>query len=496
MATTTTTTTPSGWANDAAFSNWQLAQQAAQRPYTPYPGAQNMLAGWDLGQQTGYNAVLNGGGVGQGAQALGQQFATQAGQYAPQQVQASGYAPAMQGVMNTAAASAGPATPWGVMNTAAADAGPAQQMAASQMGRGEVGNVTAGQFPGADLNQYMNPYTGQVIDRTLQTMGRQNDILQNQANAKASAAGAFGGSRQAIMNSENNRNFMDAAANTTANLSNQNFAQAQAAIAADQNRALQAGGMNQQADLTVGQANLANRQQSGLQNMLAGNQMAQFNAGNQQTALNQTAAAHNSAAAQQASNANQMAQYNAGLQQQAGAATSAAHNAALANQAAAQNAAGQFNSDLGLRAQLANQQAGQNAANTSLQAANALNGMGLDEQTRALRAAQAQYGMGQNMQAFNQSALTDQYNQWQQAQNYPLEQLKIQQSGLAGVPYGSTSTSPYYSNTGANILAGGLGIGQLGAGILQNGSAIASGASSLANMLPDIGAPGWGGWFG
>ena len=51
---------------------------------------------------------------------------------------------------------------------------------------------------GADLSKYMNPYTQDVIDKTLPIMQQQLALSQNgQANA-ASAAGAFGGSRQAI----------------------------------------------------------------------------------------------------------------------------------------------------------------------------------------------------------------------------------------------------------------------------------------------------------
>jgi hypothetical protein len=485
MALSTTTSTPTGWAADAAKSNWEFARAIAQQPFQPYQD--NMLAGWNQGQSGGYNSVVNGAGVGQAAQALAQQGAQTAMAFQPGQVSAAGYNPAMQGVMNTHAANAGPATSWGVMNTHAASAGPAQQMAAAQMARGDVRDVQAGQFPGANLGAYMNPYTGAVIDTTLGQLGRQNDILQNQANARASAAGAFGGSRQAVMNAENNRNFMDTAGQVTSNLYNQNFSQAQQAIQADQNRALQAGGMNQQADLSVGQANLANRQASGLQNMLAGNSMNQFNAGLAQQAGMATSAAHNSAAAQQAANANQMAQYNAGLQQQAGMATSLAHNAALANQAAAQNRAGEFNATAAMRAQEANQQAGLTGAQTQLQAANALNGMGLDQQQQLLRGAEAQFNMGQARTAFDQSALDNVYNQWAAGQNYPMRQLGILQQGLNGYSSGETTVAPgQSSNRAANVLAGALGGGQLGYGLsggLTGWAGLGAAAGGLAGLF-------------
>jgi hypothetical protein len=508
MALSTTTTTPTGWAADAAYANYQRAQGIAARPFTPYAG--NMLAGWNEGQATGYNSIMNGAGVGLGAMQQAQGAALSAAQAGPQQVQGAGYNPAMQGVMNTHAANAGNATPWTVMNTHAANAGPAAQMAAAsagpaaqmqaaQMGRGDVRNVQAGQFPGANLGQYMNPYISNVVDTTLGQLGRQNDIIQNQTNARAAAAGAFGGGRQAVMNAENNRAFLDTAANTTANLYNQGFNQAQNAIQTDQNRALQADLANQSADWNVGQANLANRQNSALQNMLAGNNMAQFNAGNvqaanlqnmgalnsmaqynasnQQQASRDTSAAHNSAAAQQAANANQMAQYNASNQQSAYNQTAQAHNAALANQAAAANRALEFGADVDLRGQLANQSAYQNNINSRITAANGLNGMGMDEQTRAFNAAQAQYNMGENRTAFDQTAMNEQYRQWAEAQGYDRNQLAYLQSALSGAPMGQSTVSPYYNNTAANVLAGGIGAGQL----LANAPQMISGAKGLWN---------------
>jgi hypothetical protein len=55
---------------------------------------------------------------------------------------------------------------------------------------------------------YMNPYLQSVLDPQLAELRRQNDITNMNTNAKLTQAGAFGGGRQAIMNSENNRNLM------------------------------------------------------------------------------------------------------------------------------------------------------------------------------------------------------------------------------------------------------------------------------------------------
>ena len=48
------------------------------------------------------------------------------------------------------------------------------------------------------VGAYMNPYTQNVIERTQQDIERQRQMAANQLGAQASAAGAFGGSRQGV----------------------------------------------------------------------------------------------------------------------------------------------------------------------------------------------------------------------------------------------------------------------------------------------------------
>ena len=62
--------------------------------------------------------------------------------------------------------------------------------------------------PTGIASQYMNPYLQGVLDPQLAELRRQNDITNMNSNAKMAQAGAFGGSRQAILNAENNRNLM------------------------------------------------------------------------------------------------------------------------------------------------------------------------------------------------------------------------------------------------------------------------------------------------
>lgn len=483
MALSTTTTAPTGWAANAAHNNFLRAQQIADQPYQAYPGP--LQAGWNQGQQSGYDAIMNGGQIGQPAMQQAQTAALSAAQAAPQQVQARGYDPAMQGVMNTPWASAGAAHLGQAFGTRAEQAALAQ-MQAAQMARSDVRDVAAKNFLNYDVNAYMNPYIGAVVNNSLADLSRQNDIVNNQTNARAQAAGAFGGSRQAVANSLNNENYLRESGNLSGKLRHQGYDTASGLIMQDATRDLTAQGMNQTMDWNVGNLNTNMSQQAGLQNMLASNAMSQYNAGNRQSANSETAAARNARETANMNAINNMTQYNASNQQAAHRDTSAAHNTALANQASARNRAAEFGSDLDLRGQLANQAAYQNNINSRIQAANALNGMGMDEQTRAFNAARAQFEMGQARTGFDQQSLDNAYNQWAAGQNYPMRQLGILQQGLNGYSSGETKTTPYYNNTAANVLAGGIGAGQL----LANAPSMIKGATSLWNSLPDI--PGFG----
>lgn len=69
---------------------------------------------------------------------------------------------------------------------------------------------------GADqAQQYMNPYLMAALNPQLAEARRQSEITQMQNNANLTKAGAFGGGRQAIMNSETQRNLGTNLANIT-----------------------------------------------------------------------------------------------------------------------------------------------------------------------------------------------------------------------------------------------------------------------------------------
>lgn len=129
---------------------------------------------------------------------------------------------------------------------------------------------------GTDLSAYMNPFESQVVGQSLQDLERARQMQANQLGAQASQAGAFGGSRQAIMESELGRNYLDQAARTASQLRLGGFQNAQQLAGQDigyglqgsQNRLNAASQLGQLSNLGFGQG-MALQDQSMQQGALA-----------------------------------------------------------------------------------------------------------------------------------------------------------------------------------------------------------------------------------
>lgn len=112
----------------------------------------------------------------------------------------------------------------------------------------DVSYGALGQAPGMyDPNitrQYMDPYQREVTANTVRDIQRQASIEANKLKAQGVAAGAYGGSRQAIAEQEFQRNINDTIAQTIARDTSQNYLQAQqagmSAFEADRQRRLAA----------------------------------------------------------------------------------------------------------------------------------------------------------------------------------------------------------------------------------------------------------------
>jgi hypothetical protein len=100
-------------------------------------------------------------------------------------------------------------------------------------------NPSTQNFDQGAAQQYMNPYMQSVVEMQQQDAQRQADIASTGRNAQATQVGAFGGSRQAIMDAEAAKNLASQKGSIQSQGSNAAFQQAQQQFNADQARKLQ-----------------------------------------------------------------------------------------------------------------------------------------------------------------------------------------------------------------------------------------------------------------
>jgi hypothetical protein len=73
------------------------------------------------------------------------------------------------------------------------------------------------------VQNFMNPYTDQVVNSSLKDINRARQMADLSTMGGAAKSGAFGGSREALMRAENTRNALDQAASTAGQLRSQGF---------------------------------------------------------------------------------------------------------------------------------------------------------------------------------------------------------------------------------------------------------------------------------
>jgi hypothetical protein len=268
-----------------------------------------------------------------------------------------------------------------------------------------IGQSVAGMSTNPYAQQaYMSPYIQNALQPQLAEMTRQYDITGQQQRGQANAAGAFGGSRDALMRSENQRN-----KNMAMNLAiGQGY---QSAF----DRAQQQ--MNQAAQLGM----------QGTQQGIAGQQAAMQGAG---------------VGLQGIGTALQGQQ--AGLQglQQAGN---------LYGQ-------GMTGAQVGLQG-VGAQQAGYAGAN---QAAGTLGQLGQTQFGQQQQINQAQQTTGAVQQAQAQQALDQSYQDFMKQKNYPYQQLAFMSDMLRGLPLSQSAQSQYTAPPNMASQLGGLGMAGLG----------------------------------
>ncbi len=265
-------------------------------------------------------------------------------------------------------------------------------------GAAQIGPVSTPQFRGLlsqDIGAYQSPYQQQVIDLAMGDIQRQADIARTGAQERAIRAGAFGGSRSALLESESQRPYAEKMARTAAGLRQSGFQQAQAAAERDLARQQQLGvfGAGQEQQRALQQAQLG--QQAGIFGAELGQQRRM-----QQAQLQQ--------------------------QRQLGG-LDIAGRAALAQPQLEMQARAQRS---GLLGGLAGQQ---------------LQGLGLLG------------GIGQQQQALQQQAIGAQRGEFQRALQYPQQQLGLLATGVSGMQPTQTTTTGY-SPSGLEKFQAGMGL--------------------------------------
>lgn len=528
------------------YSNLDFANQVADNYQTPLQQTPQGFSDDTLSAFKLIYNLANGGGANSQANQNAMNYATQAANWQAPQVYAPGYT--AQNVATPqgyqAATSAGPervsnqqvsaqnvsADPITAALAQANLLGPAQtydasKAQASQVNRGDISNISGPTTDalGSMTQSLMNPYTQNVYDTSLAELDKARQMTQNVNAAQAAQAGAFGSTRQGVMDAETNNDFARQAASLAANLNSQGFTQAQNTAQALQQQQQAAALANQGVDVNVAMANAGYGQQTGLANQAALNQAAQYNTGSQnqfsqlnQAAQNQFGLANqnwqnqialanqqnnlqsqgmnqsanlqaslaNAQNALQASLANQSAgmqnnQFNAGQLNQAGQFNAGQDfQAGLANQAA-QNAGGQFNAGQNMQAFLANQSASQAQAQNQLAAAGLFGNLGTNQFSQALTGAQALNQTGNQQQQYGQSVLDTNYQNAMAQANNPLQQLMIKLQALQSTPYGTTT------NTSGTMTGSGTSTTKQQPGLLDIIGSLASAAAPFA-MMSDI----------
>lgn len=340
------------------------------------------------------------------------------------------------------------------------------------------GTFTSGYTPGTietglgalkSIQDYMSPYQQSVIDIQAREARRQADIARQAEQARLSQAGAYGGSRQAIMEAERQRN-----------LSQQIGDIQERGLQSAYDRALQQRLQEAQLGVTAQQAQEQARQfgaNIGLEAQRAGEQAKQFGvtsglqAQQAQEASRQFAAQQGMTAAQlqaqfglDAAKANELSRQ-FGYQQQMTAQQLQAQfglDAAKANQMAALQAA-TATQNAAMEAQRLQEQSRQFGANYGLQglqaqlgAASTLGTLGGQEFQQGLNTLQQQLTAGELQRKMEQEPLDFGYQQFQESMKYPYQQATFMQSLLNGLPLASRAYDPGQTSLAA-LLEGGLG---------------------------------------
>lgn len=351
------------------------------------------------------------------------------------------------------------------MQAATVDRSGLPSIQAYQMGPAERVSTQSFAQPGS-AEAFMSPYMQSVVERQQREAERTSNIQRTQNQAQAVKSGAFGGSRQAIVEAERQRNLATQMGDIQASGLQGAYQQAQQQFNAEQQARLAAQQYNQQAGLTTGtqnlsamlqtqglganqalsvaQANQQAQQQANLQNLSAGLQTQGLQA---QTGL-QAQQANQQYGLQAQQLGEQSRQF--GYGQDMTSAAQAAQYGQAANQLNEQSR--QYGAGLGLQ-----------GLQTGMTGYNSLGGLGNQLFNQQVGAAGLQQQFGTQQQQQVQNVLNTQYQDFINEQNYPYKQLSYMSDMLRGVPLTQQSQSIYQAPPSALSQVAGLGTAAYGA---------------------------------
>jgi hypothetical protein len=297
-------------------------------------------------------------------------------------------------------------------------------------------------FGTSQAQQYMNPYLQSALNPAMDEARRQADIARMGDASRLTQAGAYGGSRQAIMESEGRRNLMDKQNQMLTSGYNTAYDKAQQAFAQDQERLLRAQGETERS-----------RQFGATQDMTAAELQARFGLSAQQAAeqsrqfgstLGLNAATTAADQALRASMANQSAGLTAG-QANINAAMERARQMEQSRQFGYGQTADQAKTaaDLALRAGTANQSAGLTAAQINSQAQiaadnNRLQAL-LGQGNLGLAQLNQLSSLGATERGIESEGIAADKAQFEEARLNPYKMLQFEQSLLSGMPVSAQS---------------------------------------------------------
>lgn len=293
-------------------------------------------------------------------------------------------------------------------------------------------------FGAQQAQQYMNPYLQAALDPQIAEARRQAQISRMADASRLTQAGAFGGSRQAIMESEGNRNLGTNLANITGTGYNTAYQNAMSQFNADQARKQSAQQATEQSrQFGANQAATAAQLQAqfGMSAQQAQEAARQFNQGQNMTAAQLQA--QFGMTAQQAQEASRQF----GAQQGLASAQAAAQFGSAAQQAAEQSR--QFGAQYGLQ-----------GLQGALSAAQAQGALGAQENQLSLANLAQISNLGQIQRGIESEGIAADRAQFEAERDNPYKMVQFQQSLLSGLPLATQGSATASTNAVQDAAAG------------------------------------------